>query len=148
MRAHQNFTVVFFSVIMLLTVNASYAFGNLSADEVQSLFSGNTVEGGRVEGAKHGVMSFYSEPFTNYFGDNGNVFSVRGESNTSTSGKWRVTENGQLCFRWVNNKEKCAPVYKDGNNYKQNMMNSKGKIKWTVTYTRFISGDAKKLQDR
>ena len=66
MHRDQKLTVVIFSVIMLLIANTLFAFGNLSANDVKTLFSGNTVEGGRVEGAKQGVMSLYSEPFINY----------------------------------------------------------------------------------
>ena len=146
MHRDQNLTVVILSVIMLLITNTSFAFGNLSANDVKSLFSGNTVEGGRVEGAKQGVTSFYSEPFINYYGSDGRVYSVRGTSNKS--GDWHVTNNGYLCIQWENKKEKCAPIYKDGDNYKQNMMSSKGKIKWTKTYTTFTSGDVKNLQGK
>ena len=146
MHTHQSFIRIFFSVIILLTVKASYAFGSLSADEVRSLFSGNTVEGGYVQGAKQGVMSFYSEPFINYFSNDGEVYSVRGKTNKS--GSWRATEKGHLCFHWESKQEKCAPIYKEGDHYKQDMMSRKGKIKWTKTYTTVTSGDTKILQDR
>ena len=99
-----------------------------------------------MQGAKQGVMSFYSEPFINYFGDDGKVYSVRGK--TSKSGSWRVTEKGHLCFHWKSKQEKCAPIYKEGDHYKQDMMSKKGKTKWTKTYTTFTSGDTKTLQDR
>jgi len=48
-----------FIAIMLLTTQSLYAADNLSSDEIRSLFSGNTAEGGRIEGAKQGVMSYF-----------------------------------------------------------------------------------------
>ena len=146
MRTHQVITRVFFSVFMLLATKSSYASGNLSADEVRSLFSGNTVEGGRVEGRIQGSQSSYSEPFIYYFADNGKLYSVRGK--TRNSGRWRVNEKGYLCINWKGAKGKCAPIYKDGDYYKQDMKNKIGKIKWTNTYTTFTAGKTEILQDR
>ena len=146
MHTYQAFIKVFFSAIMLLAIKPSYAFGNLSADDIRSLFSGNTVEGGYQEGRKQGVMNFYSEPFINYFANDGKVYSVRGK--TKKSGSWSVTEKGDLCIIWKDKKEKCAPIYKDGDHYKQDMISRKGKIKWTKTYTTFALGDTKTLQDK
>ena len=146
MHIHGSFSRVFFLAIMLLATKSVYGFGNLSADEVRSLFSGNTVEGDYLEGQSHSVMNFYSEPFTNYFAGDGKIYSVRGK--TRKSGDWRVSEKGYLCFSWEGKQEKCAPVYKDGDYYKQDMMGKKGKIKWTKTYSTFIAGDTKTLQDR
>jgi len=123
----------------------SYAFDILSMDQVRSLFSGNTVEGDYMEGRSHSVMNFYKEPFINYFADDGNVYSVQGE--TRKSGSWRVTGEGELCINW-GDKKKCAPVYREGDHYKQYMKNNKGKIKWTNTYTTFTTGDTKSLQGR
>jgi hypothetical protein len=146
MRTHQVFTRVFFSAFMLLATKSSYASGNFSADEVRSLFSGNTVEGGRVEGRSQGSQSSYSEPFIYYFADDGKLYSVRGK--TRNSGSWRVNNKGYLCIDWKGTKGKCAPIYKDGDYYKQDMKNKIGKIKWTNTYTTFAEGKAEILQDR
>lgn len=146
MHTHQVFIRVFFSAFMLLATKPSYAFANLSADEVRSLFSGNTVEGGRVEGRSQGMQNFYSEPFINYFADDGKLYSVRGK--TRNSGSWRANEKGYLCINWKGAKGKCAPIYKDGDYYKQDMKNKIGKIKWTNTYTTFTAGKTGILQDR
>ena len=145
MHTHQAFIRAFFSAIILLATIPSYASGNLSADEIRSLFSGNTVEGDYVEGRSQGMSSFYSEPFVNYFADDGKVYSVKGKTNKS--GVWRATEEG-LCINWNNTKENCAPIYKEGDHYKQQKKTNTGKIKWSKTYTTFTPGDIKALRDR
>ena len=146
MYTRQSITRACFPAIILLATTPLYAISNLTADEVRSLFSGNTVEGDYREGASQGVMNFYLEPFTSYFAADGKVFSVRGKHRKS--GVWHVTEKGYLCFAWHGRKEKCAPVYREGDHFKQDMMGKSGKIKWTKTYTGFSPGDAKALQDR
>ena len=147
MHAHQAFIRVFFSTIMLLATIPSYAFGNLSADEVRSLFSGNTVEGDYLEGQKQSVQNFYLEPFISYFADNGKVYSIRVREKTKEIGDWRINKKGYLCLNWEGTKEKCAPIYKDGDRYKQDMKNKVGKIKWTNIYATFTAGKTKALQD-
>jgi len=133
------------SVILLLGTKQLYAFDTLSADQIQSQFSGNTVQGEYLQGAKQGVTNYYSEPFTNYFAAGGKVYSIKGR--TKKSGDWRATEQG-LCINWNDTKEKCAPVYKEGDHYKQQRKNNIGKIKWTKTYTTFTPGDTNTLQDK
>lgn len=147
MRTYRLFIRVCFIAGMLLTTQSLYAVDNLSSDEIRSLFSGNTVDGGRVEGARQGVMSFYSAPFISYFGDDGKVYSVSGKKKKKKSGAWRVDGKGHLCIIWKGKKEKCAPVYKEGEHYKQNIIGTKGKIKWTNTYSTFTAGDTASLQD-
>jgi hypothetical protein len=143
MHTHQGYIRVFFMVIILLATIPSYAFDDLSPDEIRSLFSGNTVEGGYVEGRSQGMSNLYSEPFINYFAEDGEVFSVKGK--TRKSGVWRATEEG-LCINWNDTKEKCAPIYKEGDHYKQQKKSDTGKIKWTKTYTTFTPGDINTLR--
>jgi len=145
MHTHNTFIRAFFTAIILLATIPSYAFDNLSADEIRSVFSGNTVQGDYLEGRKQGMTNYYSEPFTNYFADDGKVYSVKGK--TKKSGDWSATEEG-LCINWNDTKEKCAPIYKEGDHYKQQKKNNIGKIKWTKTYTTFTLGDINTLQDR
>ncbi|MGB5541215.1 MAG: hypothetical protein WBO37_14070 [Gammaproteobacteria bacterium] len=145
MHTHQAFIRAVFPAIILLATIPSYASGNLSADEIRSLFSGNTVEGDHEEGRSQGMSSFYSEPFVNYFADDGKVYSVTGK--TDKSGVWRATEEG-LCINWNNTKENCAPVYKERDHYKQQKKNNTGKVKWSKTYTTFTPGDIKSLRDK
>jgi len=145
MHTHQLFIRAFFSATILLATISSYAFDNLSEDEIRSLLSGNTVEGDYVEGRSQGMSNFYSEPFINYFTEDGEVYSVKGKTNKS--GVWRATEEG-LCINWNNTKEKCAPIYKEGDHYKQEKKNNTGKIKWKKTYTKFTPGDINALRER
>ena len=145
MQIYQGFLRCFFPILLLFSTVPLYAFDNLSGEDIKSLFSGYTVEGNYLEGAKQGVTNYYSEPFINYFVDNGKVYSVQGK--TKKSGVWRATEEG-LCINWNDTKEKCAPIYKDDDHYKQQKKNKIGKIKWTRTYTTFTPGDTEALQDR
>lgn len=147
MYVRQSITGACIVVMLLLATYPLHAFEKLAADEVRKLFSGNTVEGIYREGVRQGVMNFYTEPFTSYFSNDGKVYSAKGGHRKS--GRWHVTETGYLCFVWQTKKqEKCAPVYREGDHFKQDMMGRSGNIKWTKTYTGFTPGDTTALQER
>lgn len=131
----------------VITVFSSplFAFGNLSAEEVRALFSGQTVEGEFREGTQkyvdpRGVSTFY-EPFVMYFSTDGTVRSIRGGTAKKT-GEWRVDEQGNHCVQWAGKKEGCAPITKEGRVYKKYMTKSGGsRIKWVKTFTTFRPGN-------
>jgi hypothetical protein len=120
------------------------AFGYLSAGEVRALITGNTVEGERRQGVKGGqgepgLVNGYVEYFAMFFAKNGKVKRLIGEQHKS--GEWRVTESGALCLEWKGRKERCAPVYKDGNAYKTVTKKPTGRVRWEIKFTRFTPGN-------
>ena len=136
-----------FSVLAVFS-GPLFAFGNLSAEEVRALFSGQTVEGEFREGSKKhidpsGINTFY-EPFVMYFSADGAVRSIRGDA--KKAGKWRVDEKGNHCVKWTGKKEGCAPITKEGRVYKKYKRRGEGsRIKWVKTFTKFRPGNPDSL---
>ena len=122
----------------------SHAFGNMTATEVTALFSGNTVEGERREGGVPGIdapnkVEVYATEFIAYFDNDGTVKKKAGGK--KKRGVWRVTGKGDLCIKWGERKEKCAPVYKDGEAYKRVVKRRSGFVLFELTYIRFTPGN-------
>ena len=126
----------------------SLAFGQLSAAEVSALLSGNTVEGERRDGGTPGVdapnkIEEYATQFINYFDNDGTVKKKIGKK--PKMGKWRVTDNGDLCIKWAGKNEKCAPVYKDGKGYKRVIKRKSGFVLFEFRYIHFTPGNKHRL---
>jgi len=137
-----------FNLVFVVTVcvcsSQSLAFGQMSATEVSVLFSGNTVEGERKDGGVPGIdapnkIEEYATQFINYFDSNGTVKKKTGKK--PKMGKWRVTDNGDLCIKWANKNEKCEPVYKDGNVYKRVVKRKSGFVLFEFSYIHFTPGN-------
>jgi hypothetical protein len=125
-----------------------YAAGQLSADEVRQLFSGNTVEGEFREGTDVHVepsgLSTFAAPFTTYFSADGTARSLRGKK--KLRGKWRTSESGDHCVRWKGKaKEACAPIIREGKVYRKYMKRRGGRVKWVESYTKFTPGNPDNL---
>lgn len=140
----KNLINVFFILILCMSGGHLLAFGNMSAEEVRTLFTGNTVEGERREGEKGGLMPpgtvvNYAEKFSMFFADNGKVKRIIGERHNK--GRWRVAESGELCLKWKGKKETCAPVYKAGKAYKRVTKKSSGRVLWELEFIRFTPGN-------
>lgn len=70
---------------------------------MNALFSGNTVEGERRDGGVPGIdapnkIQEYATEFVVYFDNDGTL--KKKASSMPTMGKWRVTDNGDLCIQW------------------------------------------------
>ena len=136
-------------LLSLLAVPAATlsAFGNLSADEVRTLFSGQTVEGefrgGTEKYLEPGGVDVFAEPFVMYFSGEGAVRSLRGGK--KRKGTWRVDGKGNLCVQWKGKKEGCAPVTREGSVYKKYMRRGGGRIKWVRTFNKFTPGNTGNL---
>ena len=141
-------TIACFCSVLTVFSSSLFAFGNLSAEEVRALFSGQTVEGEFREGSKKhidpsGINTFY-EPFVMYFSADGAVRSIRGD--VKKAGKWRVDEKGNHCVKWTGKKEGCAPITKEGRVYKKYKRRGEGsRIKWVKTFTKFRPGNPDSL---
>ena len=120
------------------------AFGSMSADDVRTLFTGNTVEGERRDGGVPGIdapnkIEEYATKFIAYFD---NDKTVKKKTNSKPKmGKWRVTDKGDLCIEWKGKKEKCAPVHKEGKLYKRVVERRSGFVLFELSYIRFIPGN-------
>jgi hypothetical protein len=139
---------VFLLLFLYLFSSHLLASSNMSADEVRNLFTGNTVEGERREFEKPGrgftgKLINFAEKFVSYYAEDGTVKQQIGEQ--QKTGKWRVTESGELCTGWEGKEEKCAPVYKEGDIYKRVTKNNKGRQLWEIRYIRFIPGNENNL---
>ena len=133
-------------LVLILCVSGSQllAFGNLSADEINSLFTGNTVEGERRDGGVPGIdapnkIDNYATAFIAYFDNDGTV--KKKTSSKPKLGKWRVTDDGELCIKWKGKKEKCAPVHKEGKVYKRVIERRSGFVLMELRYIRFTQGN-------
>ena len=124
------------------------ASSNLSADEVRKIFTGNTAEGERREyekpgGGFSGKLIEFPEKFVSYYAEDGTLKQIIGEQ--KKTGKWRVTDSGELCIEGKGKEEKCAPVYKEGDIYKRVTKNKTGSPLWEMRYIRFIPGNGSNL---
>jgi hypothetical protein len=133
-------------LLLLLGVSGSHvlAFGNMSADEVRALVTGNSAEGDRREGASTGssppnMLENYAEGFVIFFAKNGTVKHKAGDK--YKKGKWRVTDSGKLCLKWKGKKEGCAPVHKEGKAYKRVTKDRMGRVLWELEFIRFAPGN-------
>ena len=122
----------------------SFAFGRLAAEEVKTLFSGNTVEVERRDGGVPGVdepdrIENFAATFSLYFDDDGTLkMKTAGQP---AVGKWRVSGDAKLCMEWRRKKEKCGHVHKQGNVYKRVIRRKNGFILFEHTYTGFTPGN-------
>lgn len=85
----------------------------LSADQVRANFTSNTMEG---------QIPSESLRYSVFCSDDGRLAgSARGASGgQKDSGKWRVSDRGEVCFKWttwLGAKEHCAQVFKKGKRY-------------------------------
>ena len=137
-----------FNVVLVLILCMSgshlFAFGNMSAEEVRTLFTGNSAEGDRREGARLGsgpsnALENYAEGFVIFFTKKGIMKYKAGDKRNK--GKWRVTESGELCLKWKGEKEDCAPVHKEGKVYKRATKNRIGRVLWEFEFIRFTPGN-------
>jgi hypothetical protein len=144
-----KYLIIVFSIFILcMSGGHLFAFGNMSAEEVRTLFTGNTAEGNRREGARLGsgpsnALENYAEVFVIFFSKKGIAKYKVGDERKK--GKWYVTDSGKLCLKWKGVKEDCAPVYKDGKVYKRATKNKIGRVLWELEFIRFTPGNKSNL---
>ena len=132
------------AVTLCLLGSQLSAFGNMSAAELSSLFSGNTVEGEQRQGVAAGTgpqdaVDNYAIPFTAYYDSNGTVKKKIG--NKLKTGKWRVADDGKLCIQWKGKKELCEPVHREGKVYVTAVRNKSGRILREFRFIHFHPGN-------
>ena len=121
-----------------------FAFGGMASDEVNTLFSGNTVDGERRDGGTPGIdvpdkIENFATPFSMYFSSDGILKKKTGGK--PKTGKWRVSGDAELCMEWKGKKEKCGPIHKAGNVYKRVVRRRSGVIMFEHTYIDFTPGN-------
>ena len=135
---------VIFILVLFMSGGHLFAFGNMSAEEVRTLFAGNTAEGNRREGARIGTgpsnaLENYAEGFVIFFAKNGVAKYMVGDERKK--GKWYVTDSGRLCLKWKREKKDCAPVHKEGKVYKRATTNKMGRVMWEFEFIRLTPGN-------
>ena len=138
----------FLLIFLCVTGSHLFAFGNLTADKVRTLFSGNTTEGERREGIPPGLgppnmTENYVEEFKIFFAENGTAKIKIGDKRGT--GKWSVTDSGELCLKWKEKKKRCAPVYKSGKVYKRATKRRMGRVRQELVFIRFAPGNVHDL---
>jgi len=98
----------------------------LTADEIQSLFSGKRVEGYHERRGFHFVRIYRSDGT-----------AVENSEHGSRSGVWRTNKSGQLCQSFGKDEMKCRTVANKNGLYRQYKTSSKGKQKLVTTYRHF-----------
>ncbi len=131
-------------LLLCMTSGNLFAFGSLSADEVRTLFNDSTAEGEQRDGVAPGhgpgnMTENYVEDFVFFFAKNGTLEYKKGSEHKT--GKWHVTDSGKLCLKWEGKKKKCAPVYKDGKNYKRVTESRMGRVLLELVFMKFIPGN-------
>ena len=109
--------------------------GTLDRKELLDLFHDRTVESITLH---QGRVSF------SYYSPTGEVRQLRdGEKRT---GFWRVRDDGRICLRMEDNREKCRIVVheKDGS-YRKYIVKKDGNHEPVVGYRKFIEGNPKNL---
>jgi hypothetical protein len=133
---------VFLLLFLCVSGNRVIAFGSLSAGEVRTLFTGNTATGNKRDGLAFGPENMtenYTEEFIFFFAENGTVKNRIVDKDKT--GTWHVTDSGKLCHKWNNKKKKCAPVYKEGKNYKRVTETRMGRVILELVFTQFTPGN-------
>jgi hypothetical protein len=136
------------TLFLILGISSShlYAFGNLPADQVRQLFTGNTVEGERREYGAPGTgfahkLNNFAEKTVSKFEQDGTLDEQVGDHHKT--GKWHVDDNGDLCVELEGREEHCAPVMKQGGSYIRDIRNKKGRELAQIRYITFVPGTKK-----
>jgi hypothetical protein len=135
---------VFLLLFICVPGSDLFAFGNMSADEVRTLFTAKTAEGEQRDGIAPGhgpenMTENFPEKFVIFFAANGTVKHKIGDK--GKTGTWHVTDSGKLCLKWKGKKKRCAPVYKDGKVYKRVTESRMGRVLLELVFFRFTPGN-------
>ncbi len=130
-------------LILLLTTNGVAALaaepivlpsGTLGADELQQLFPGKTVESFNLRN---------NQVSLSYYDPNGTVRQLR--KGKIRLGKWNIKENGRICLKMENERNKCRIVVLEQDIYRKYVVKKSGKHKHVINYRSFISGNPHNL---
>lgn len=101
----KTFLIKMWILVSVLAFSAaSFAQQPLSGDEIKKLVSGYTVE--QIQFVPKNAK------YLNYYDADGSIMSLN-ESGGEYKGKWRVTEDSQLCIQWPSRSESCVQIIKE-----------------------------------
>jgi len=104
--------------------------GALNADEIRSLFSGNSVTGKPKD---EGHEIFY------YFASNGELSEVH--NGWQTGGTWTVRDDGRLCMDLEGESRDCRMITREGGKYSQYAVKRDGNHHYELSYFDFRQGN-------
>lgn len=104
-------------VFTIPSVHTAFASDMLSADQVKSLVTGNTVDSEILENGK---------TFRAYFDPSGTLYRL--QDGKMLEGSWRVQDDGSHCITLK--KEFCAQIRNDGDGSYTRIENGSPKLKW------------------
>ena len=136
------FITVFSIFILCMSGGHLFAFGNMSTEELRTLFTVNTAWDNHKEGARPGsgptnALENHAEVFVIFFSKKGIAkYKVGDEQKKKKS---HVTDSGNLCLEWKDEKEDCAPVYREGKVYKR--AKKMGRVMREFEFIRLTAGN-------
>ncbi len=123
-------------VTLVLLFSSSVQAGKLNRQEVESLISGNTLEGSNLN---------HQEKMTWYFKKSGKIKKLD-EHGNSGKGKWRIDDRGFLCVKFKRGGERCRVIVaKEYGGYKVigTAHPEEGKLIWQIN--RVLPGNVNDL---
>jgi hypothetical protein len=110
------------AVLTLLFSASLFAAEPMSADEVKSLLTDNTMNGVNLEKNKK---------FTNFFKSDGTAIKRNAKGKMKT-GKWHVNDNGEHCTNWGKG-DRCGAIIKVRENIYQKMDGDKPRVEFNTS---------------
>ena len=112
---------------LLLTTASGYAQSRqVKGSEFVTIMGGNTLSATDTDGVKY--KAFFLP---------GGIATYEDETGKRDNGKWRISENDEVCVTWktiADGQERCARVYENGNElvWKGEHISGEGKLLGTV----------------
>jgi hypothetical protein len=104
--------------------------GTLDATEVESLFSGKTVES---------VVDKSGRISLTYYNPNGELRQL--QKGEKRSGTWNVRRDGRICLQLEDKDRQCRIIVKEGTTYRKYIVKLDGKHEQILTYRLFRDGN-------
>ncbi len=108
--------------------------GTLDAKELRQLFIGKTVQSLNVKNKRISLT---------YYDPSGKVRQLR--KGKLRSGKWKIKDNGRICLKMGNARNKCRIVVFEQGEYKKYIVKKDGRHKHVIDYRSFITGNPHNL---
>lgn len=105
--------------------------GTLTAGEVTALFSGRTVESVLDSSSKRVSLTYYNP--------NGQARQL--QNGQKRGGAWRVNNDGRMCLKFGEERERCRIIVKEGETYGKYVVKKSGQHQRVLTYTSFLQGN-------
>jgi hypothetical protein len=122
MGDYMKFKLIASSILALTCSGVLFSAESMSADEIKSLLTNNTINCKNLQ---------KNHESTVYFRGDGAATRINHEGEM-VPGTWRVTDNGRHCVDW-GEEERCNSVVDKGNGTYQKIEDDKPMAEFTVT---------------